>query len=265
ASLVRMADDPEGTPPLPPHSGAQFPPTQWSLVLDAFAAGTEPDPAALEGLIRNYLGPIYAYLRHQFRRLPPQDVEDLASEFATGLPALLSRVASNHGVPKGRLRSLLRFSARRFALDWLKKQKALKRGGDAGHVSLELIAEQLADSGEGSASAPDAEAAFDRAWAEALVHRAKEALAEDYRKPEAAKEHDALLPWLTADPPSGEHARLAVQLGCSEAASRQRLLRLRRDFRDHLRRAVLATLRDPADLEEEMRHLLNVLRSQGLP
>jgi DNA-directed RNA polymerase specialized sigma24 family protein len=258
-----MAAGPEDERSRRPHTGAQFPPTQWSLVLGAFAEGRQPDSATLNGLIGSYLGPIYACFRHQFR-LTPHDADDLASEFAAKLPDILRAAVRRPPSPQARLRTFIRACAHNFALGWIRKSKAQKQGGGAVHVSYEEIAGWLAESGTGIAVPPEAEVSFDRAWADALFAQANAALAAEYRRAGKTSELEAYLPWLTADPPDGEYKRLAANLGITYDNSRKKLSRLRAAFGQCVQRAVLPTLSDPANMREELEHLQQVWREHGL-
>jgi hypothetical protein len=51
----------------------------------------------------------------------------------------------------------------------------------------------------------------------------------------------------------------------SETAIKVAIHRLRAQWRDHVRTAVRATLHDESDLDDEMRHLMEILRDESHP
>jgi RNA polymerase sigma-70 factor (ECF subfamily) len=71
-----------------------------------------------------------------------------------------------------------------------------------------------------------------------------------------------LRPWLD---PSNERPQkdAAAELGMSETAIKVAIHRLRVRWREHVRAALLATLRDESELDDEMRHLLEILAKPG--
>lgn len=236
-----------------PHTGAQFAPTQWSIVLVARDAGHIGQREALERLANAYLAPIYGFLRRALR-LPPQDAEDLGQEFLAGLLATpetkLAKLAAEHGL----FRDFLKAGLRKFTLNWLRDRNASKRGGGKDIVSLEAIVESGGDALMPQVPA-EAEAWFDREWAASAVAQARARLEDEFRRGGKLAEFNALSRWLAAEPPDGTHADLARQLGFTEETSRKKLQRLRETFAVELRRIVRETLRDPADLDAELKHL----------
>ncbi|HAB16110.1 MAG TPA: hypothetical protein PLX89_01595 [Verrucomicrobiota bacterium] len=249
--MADTAHQPESS--IRPHTGAQFAPTQWSLVLVARDAGHSGQREALERLANAYLPPIYGFLRRALG-LPPQDAEDLGQEFLAGLLATpetkLAKLAAEHG----RFRDFLKAGTRNFTLNWLRDRKVPKRGGGKEIVSLEAIVEAGGDALVPQVPA-EAEAWFDREWAASAVAQARARLEDEFRRGGQLTEFTALSRWLTAEPPDGAHADLARQLGFTEQNSRKKLQRLRETFAVELRRLVRETLSDPADLDAELNHL----------
>ena len=72
---------------------------------------------------------------------------------------------------------------------------------------------------------------------------------------------EALRPTLSKGAQRGLYARIAADLGVSEEAARASAHRLRLRFRALIREEILATVDDPADVEEEIQALFNVLGS----
>lgn len=60
------------------------------------------------------------------------------------------------------------------------------------------------------------------------------------------------------------YAELATRLGLSEGALKVVVHRLRRRFQELLREEVAHTLADPAAVDDELRHLVAVVRGAGV-
>ncbi len=69
-----------------------------------------------------------------------------------------------------------------------------------------------------------------------------------------------LKPYLTAEGPQRPYRRIASKLGTSEGAVKVAVHRLRKRFGEALRREIAETVADPAEVDNEVRHLLKVLR-----
>jgi RNA polymerase sigma-70 factor (ECF subfamily) len=104
-----------------------------------------------------------------------------------------------------------------------------------------------------------AERLFDRRWAEAILERAAKSLRDEFvrdgREP-VFRELNALL---STPAGVGDYAALASRLQMTEAAVAKTVERLRRRFRDLVRQEIAQTVTTRAELEEEMRYLLEVL------
>jgi hypothetical protein len=99
----------------------------------------------------------------------------------------------------------------------------------------------------------------DRAWALRLLDRAFEAMLADNVDPAARREFELLKPWLTGQPADHTQADAARALCLNEGALRVRIHRLRRRFRDLVKAEIAQTVRDPAEVGDELRHLIAVL------
>lgn len=158
---------------------------------------------------------------------------------------------------RGRFRNYLLAAVRYFLVDQHDLAQREKRGGGAVHESLnadndDAPALQVAD----PAAVLDA-AAFDREWALALMNRAVAAL-EAQHGGERAEQLAVLRPWLMGEG-AASHAETAAQLGLSEGAVKVAVHRLRARFRELLKGEVSQTLADPAELDDELRHLCAAL------
>jgi hypothetical protein len=89
--------------------------------------------------------------------------------------------------------------------------------------------------------------------------RALDSLEQEFRTAGKAGQFQALKPWLMGDAPSMSQANAARQLQLSETAVKVAIHRLRKRFRDAVRTEISQTLRDPAHVDEELRHLIEAL------
>lgn len=228
---------------MPPEScqnmTSSFHATNWTLVLRSRGEG-EPAKAALSDLCAAYYEPVVAFLRREGRD------DDAARELAHGF--FESVLTGGVGAPepgRGRFRSYLLGALKHFLSKRRDAARAEKRGGGAEHVEITDAA---------AVSADDA-LAFDRDWALALIARALAALgAEHAGNPDVFA---ALKPWLDGGTELSQ-ADVARSLGISGTAVKVAIHRLRVRFRELIRQEIAATLDDPADAADELRHLIAV-------
>ncbi len=228
-----------------------FPATRWSRVVRA--QGTADDPtrhAALDELCRTYWQPVANYLTALGCG---QDAADVAQDF---FATFLRREGFNHADPQlGRLRGLLKTSARNHFLQWRRNRATLARGGGATTHSLDELALEI----------PADEAAalsYDRDWALTILNRALAKLRESYTQRGRGDLFAALKPvLLTAGAKPSEE--LAARLGMTTNALTVEQHRARRRLADALRAEVADTVADPGDVQAELLHLLKLLAHAG--
>lgn len=232
-------------------SCALFPPTAWSRVVAAAAANGEPEKAraAMSDVCARYWQPARRFLR--FLGAGEADAEDLTQEFFTkwATPENMARLDPD----KGRLRSYLKQSLRRYFINAWRSAEALRRGGGVNKVALDHADETPAE--EDTA----ADAFYDREWAAAVLTSVFARLRAGYESRGKAALFDLLRPGLPGGNGLQPLAAIAVSAGVSEAQIKLDLHRLRRRFGEMLREEVAGTLVQTADLEDELRHLLRVM------
>jgi RNA polymerase sigma-70 factor (ECF subfamily) len=108
-----------------------------------------------------------------------------------------------------------------------------------------------------NAASPERE--FDRKWALTLLERALASLADEHKRAGKFDHFDALKEWLTGDADTVSQAETARRLGLSEGAVKVAIHRLRRQFRQAIKKEISQTVKDPAQVAKEMRLLLEAL------
>lgn len=238
------------TPDAPPQP--LFLTTRWSVVLAAQDKSSPDSAAALEALCRAYWYPLYAYVRRSGRS--PHDAQDLTQEFFARLLALdWLRVVLPE---KGRFRTFLIVSMKRFLANEWHREMALKRG--AGNLPLSLDA---VDGEHRFAAEPPLtpDELYERRWAMTLLEESLERLEREFTRAGGDQEFNALKEWLAVERGSIPYAQIATELGITKGAARVAVHRLRKQFRQSFRQTIAETVEANGDVEVEMRHLVAVL------
>ncbi len=232
---------------------ADFPATQWSIILRAGNATTAPTREALEELCRIYWPPLYAFLRRNGS--DPHEAKDIVQGF---LARLLERNDLEAvGPERGRFRSYLLAGLRNFLVSEVRRDFAQKRGGGTALVSFDSAdAESLCSGVIAAGLSPDQ--AFDRRWAETILERAVEALRQEHFARGKSELFEVLKPSLAGDS-APNHASWAHQLGMTPGAVTVAVHRLRARLRELVRLDVAQTVGTYEGVEEEMRNLLAIL------
>ncbi len=234
-----------------------FTTTHWSVVLEA--QGESPAAQeALEKLCRTYWGPIYGFVRRQ--GAGPEETKDLTQGFFALL--LERRDLNTVRKEKGRLRSYLLTSLKHFLTNERSRALAIKRGEGQRSIPLEDLRERERIGLEPTDTLT-AERIYERGWALALLDQVLTRLGEEYRAagPASAGLFDHLQKLLTDESDRPSQAEIATELGMTENAVKQAFHRLRQRYRELLREEIAHTVILPGDIEDELRHLIAVLRA----
>ena len=233
----------------------RFPDTRWSLIESAQSADPATVSRALQELCQLYWYPVYFYVRR--RGSSPEDAEDLAQGFFADF--LRRSDFSLAEKEKGKLRSYLLKSVSHYLSDDFDKRTALKRGGGQTLISIDQMAaeeryllEPTNDVG------PDL--LFEKRWAVTLLESVMQQLRDSYEKQKKALVFDQLQPYLAWNANDAPIADASAALGMTESAVRVSLYRLRRRYGEALRKAILETVLDPAEVEGELDYLFTVIR-----
>jgi RNA polymerase sigma factor (sigma-70 family) len=236
---------------------SRFQTTQWSVVIAAGApAATPAAREALTVLCETYWSPLYAFVRRRGFRI--EEAEDLTQAFFTKL--LEETATFRRADPsRGKFRAFLLGALRHFLGDESDRARALKRGGDR-TVRLDVGAAEVRMS-DVALDAHSPEWHFDREWAFTVLRVSLDALRERYARDGLHALFEALQPHLAGDGLALSHAQVAAQLEMTEQAVTVALHRLRKRYGESIRREIARTLGSSAGVDEELRHLLEVLGS----
>jgi len=234
-----------------------FTTTHWSVVLEA-QGPTPSAQAALEKLCRTYWRPIYGFVCRQ-----GTDAEE-AKDLTQGFFALLLERRDLDVVrkEKGRLRSYLLTSLKHFLTNERSRALAVKRGEGQQLIPLDRLYERE-PAGFEPANTSTAEQIYERGWALALLDQVLTRLGEEYRAagPASAGLFNQLQKLLTDESDRPSQAEIAGEVGMTENAVKQAFHRLRQRYRELLREEIAHTVMLPGDIEDELRHLIAVLRA----
>jgi RNA polymerase sigma-70 factor (ECF subfamily) len=236
-------------------AAATFTTTHWSVVLEA--QGESPAAQeALEKLCRTYWRPIYGFVRRQ--GVKPDEAKDLTQGFFAVL--LERRDLETVRKEKGRLRSYLLTSLKHFLANERNRAMAIKRGEGQRLIPLEDLRERERIGFE-PADTFGADQIYERRWALSVLDQVLARLGDEYRVAGKIQLFDRLQKSLTAESDRPSPADTARELGMSESAVRQASYRLRQRYRQVLREEIAHTVMVPSDIEDELRHLIAVLRA----
>ncbi len=239
---------------------AEFSTTQWSQVLGARDGCDSEADHALESLCRTYWYPLYAFVRRQGH--DQEAARDLTQAY---FAELLEKDFLKEVEPElGRFRSFLLVSLKHFLSHERDRAQALKRGGGARIFSLDAEGAEERLSGE-AVDQLTPEQIFERQWALTVLERALERLRQEACESGSENQFEKLKSYLTGDAARAPYREVAADLSLSEGAVRAAVLRLRKRFGKSLRAEIAETVADPAEVDDEIRHLLTVIRPwQGL-
>jgi len=157
---------------------------------------------------------------------------------------------------KGRFRSFILTSLKFFVADEADRQRARKRGGGA-IVPLEVSSGEERYQRE-PAHDETPERIFERRWALSVLDRAVAKLREEFVEHGRPEHFDRLKVFLLGQS-DAPYAALAHEMNTSEGTLKVAIHRLRKRYRDLLRREIADTVADPAEVESELRYLAAVL------
>jgi RNA polymerase sigma factor (sigma-70 family) len=231
-----------------------FTTTHWSVVLEAQSESPAAQKA-LEKLCRVYWRPIYGFVQRQ--GIGPEEAKDVTQGFFADLLEHRSLTAVRK--EKGRFRSYLLGALKYFLADERRRATAIKRGKGQTLIPLEELSTHERLDME-PADPVTAEQIYERRWATTVLERVLSRSKDEYRAAGNAALFDSLKQLLPDEPGAPSQADIAGQLGMTENAVRQAFHRFRQRYQSLLREEIANTVATPGDVEDELRHLIAVVR-----
>lgn len=232
-----------------------FATTRWSVVLRAQQAQGSAAEEALDQLCRAYWPALFQYARRTGSSAV--EAEDLVQGFFAELFAKdYLRVADRQ---RGRFRSFLLTCFKHYRSHTVQRARTVRRGGRYAFVSIEAAA--LGETiSAAAAQAISAEELYDRRWATTLLHTALTRLSQEHATtPERRAHFDALKRFLSTEGTNAAYDAIALRLGTSRSAIAVGVHRLRQRLGALVREEAAQTIADPADLDDEMSHLVRLM------
>lgn len=227
-----------------------FQPTRWTLVQQIQGHNRVEAEDALNELCTLYWRPLYAYARSFGRTM--EDSEDVVQGFmAKGIEKALFSAADKD---KGKMRTFLLTSFKRYLRDEHAKANAIKRG--EGKVESKDIATEESHWADNNAADPTV--SFDKRWAMIVVEAANKQLRNKYESEGKLEIHDALLGSLSGELTEGYQA-IADKLGISLSSVKVGVHRMRKRYGEMLRAEIVETITEGEDPDDELRYLINIL------
>lgn len=228
--------------------------TRWSVVIAARGTPSREATESLEALCQQYWPPLYAYVRH--RGYSEHDAQDLTQAYFTRvLEKGWLNVADRE---RGRFRSFLLMTLKRFLANEWDRMKSRKRGGHAHVISLSAL-EQISIA-DHHAMSPDL--VFEKRWALTILEATMNRLRNEYDTAGRLADYERLKPCLTAGRGNIDYELLGEASNMTPASARSSVYRLRKRFRELFRNEVAGTVVNPQDVDDEMRSLIAALSAK---
>jgi RNA polymerase sigma-70 factor (ECF subfamily) len=272
---LRMSDSPDPSAAEPAltvagwdlpsaQAGENWPDTDHPALSTLRKGSAEDKEAALRRLFIAYAAPLRQYIRHHWPQLPKTDIDDLVSKFMTlcltGEKAHFLTYDPWRNGSKARLRTYLRVVLDNFLRSHHRSTHTQIRGGDRQFESLNTICpaahQETPADGNDPSRGLDIEF-YDRHWAQHVLGVSFRAL--ENGTPANREWLPVLRPWILADPGDASLKQIAIDQGCTHDSVRTHLHRLRKAWRQAVRDTVAQTVADPAEIDDELRHLAAVL------
>jgi RNA polymerase sigma factor (sigma-70 family) len=232
-----------------------FTATHWSMVLDA-QSELQASRAALEKLCRTCWRPVYSFIQRQ--GIGSEDAEDLMQGF---FALLLERKDLNTvRKEKGRLRSYLLTSLKNFLTDERRRVMAIKRGKGERLIPLNEIRESDRVDVERSERFT-ADQIYERRWAFTMLEQVMARLRDEYRSAGNLPFFEQMKKILMNEPGRPSQAEIASEFDMTENALKQAFYRFRQRYQSLFREEIAHTVAAPGDIEDELRHLIAVVRA----
>ena len=161
---------------------------------------------------------------------------------------------------KGRLRSFLLTSVKHFLADQSRHAMAVKRGKGQRLIPLDDIRERECIDVERS-DRWTADQIYDRRWAFTVLEQVMARLRDEYRSAGNVRFFDQMKKMFIDEAGRPSQAQVASEFEITENAVKQAFYRFRQRYKILLREEIAHTVAMPGDIEDELRHLIAVVRA----
>jgi DNA-directed RNA polymerase specialized sigma24 family protein len=247
-----MANDhsTEGTcPPL-----GLLPTTHWTQVLAARDASETGAREAFAWLCEAYWRPLYVYLRRKGNDI--ERAEDLVQGFFAHLLSRSEHWFSHVDRTQGRFRTYLLGAVDFYVRDEWVRETAGKRGGGKRFLYIDAQDEECH---RGLPRHLTPVEAYEKRWALALLERVMRLLEQEYQERGKSGCFEMLCPHLLKEAGDETYLDVGQKLGMSEGGVTQEIRRMKERYGRLVRSEIQETVGSPAEVEDELRHLMEVL------
>ena len=235
-----------------------FPTTDWGLFVDIRGGSPAAKQAALEILARRYWKPVFRFL--QFTGKDEESAKDLTQAFFAEW--IETNAFAKADEQKGRFRSFMLASLKRFAANEHRADQAQKRRPQAGLLSLDELMDDPDISFE-PADVRTPDLAFDRAWAAEVVGRGLKHLEAECRNKGQVAHFDIFSRRLIQPILHGQEAPSMADLGkvhgLTEKQAGNLLETAKRTYRRLLEEEVRLYAASDSEVSEEVRDIFAIL------
>jgi len=102
---------------------------------------------------------------------------------------------------------------------------------------------------------------YEHRWALTVLERVMTRLRDEYRSVDNPRFFDQMKKMLMEEPGRPPQARVAGEFDITENAVKQAFFRFRQSYQALLREEISRTVAMPSDIEDELRHLIGVVRA----
>lgn len=234
---------------------SRFPTTRWTLVVSAGDSHHVDADQAFSSLCELYWQPVYAFIRRC--GYSADAAQDLTQGFFTSL--LEKHYVGRASPDKGRFRSFLLGSLKHYLHDERDRDTAKKRGGGQHPLQLDFVEGEELYRRE-PVDREDPERIFERQWISGLVLRVLAKLEKESAESGKRERFDQLKPFLV-ESREAPYDELASRLNMNSTALKVAIHRLRKRYRELFRFEIADTVATPGEVDDEIRHLLQVLEA----
>jgi RNA polymerase sigma-70 factor (ECF subfamily) len=237
-----------------PLASPVFATTRWTVVLLAGQTQSDQASSALELLCRTYWYPLYAFVRRLGHN--HEEAQDLTQAFFVRL--LQKDYLALADRQRGRFRTFLLTALKNFLVNEWEKGQAQRRGGNQRFVdwaATDAEGRFLNEPVDGLTP----ELMYERRWVATLLEQVLAQLREEARISERQPLFERLKEYFWGDSSEATYSEIAIEFNMTETAVKGAAYRLRQRFRELLRAEIAHTVPGEDEIEDELRHLIQVM------